>query len=116
METYEWTSRTGKRYVTSIQRVEGVRFWKQPEYATICLDTKTAYCRSIDWAVIARKYAEEHGIGKITVKLVPLRDPDIPKKKPGRVKGSPSAKAWGRKMRAIKRKKQLERIVKDAGS
>ena len=116
MEVKEWVSRTGKRYTTLIDPVDGVKFWKQPEKADLCLDTKIAYCRSIDWAVIARKYAEEHGIGKITVKLEPLRDPDIPRKKPGRIKGSPSAKAWGRRMRAIKRKKQLERIVKDAGS
>ena len=114
METYEWTSRTGKHYVTSIERIEGIPFWKQPEYATICLDTKVAYCRSIDWADRIRKYASENGIGEITVKLVPLRDPNAPKKKPGRPKGSHDAKVWARKMRAIKKENHIKRNVVNA--
>lgn len=84
MEIYEWTSRIGKHYVTMIERIEGVPFWKQPEKVSLCLDTNIAYARSIDWAVRIRKYALENNLGEIKIRIQKLPDPNAPKKKRGR--------------------------------
>lgn len=105
----KWTSRTGRQYITLIIPVEGVKNWLQPEKADICIDTGIAYCRSIEWAIIARKWARENGIGPIRVKLDLLRDPNAPKRRRGLVKGSAQARAWGRRMRAMRKKKRLSR-------
>ncbi len=78
------TSRNDKHYVVLVEWVDGVKKWKQPEKANLCLDTGVAYARSVEWGLIARKWANDNGIGRITVKLDPLRDPNAPKRKAGR--------------------------------
>ena len=84
IRTITLTSKNDRHYVVLAEWIDNVKMWKQPEKVSLCLDTKIAYARSEEWGVIARKYAEDNGIGKITVKLDPLPDPNAPKRKRGR--------------------------------
>ncbi len=113
MYSYIWTNKRGQKYKTFIEPVEGVKFYLQPEKVSLCLDTKIAYARSVEWGLVARKYAEDNGIGKITVKLDPLPDPNAPKRKRGR---KPRKHGLSKKRRSeiSKTKNRLEAIKKQS--
>ena len=72
MEIIEWTSKRGKKYVTFIEKVDGIKFTKQPKKCNLCIDTKTAYATTLEFNTMVREWAREHGLGEIEILLQKL--------------------------------------------